>query len=318
MDGTDTKRDVRARETASSTEVEGDRTEVPDDLTQMEDSLVDPLAPLQMESDGSHTKTDPAPGGGDSVQMIGDELVEDGGTKKTGDEVPHYGEDDDQRRYTPEEYIALWEEDQGTKMSAEQIQTIRRGCIGITAANLTGGGNPIDAAESIYGTFDAANAALEEKNELINTIGSVGDWAADLASMFGAKRYVMFAKLFWSNQGDPTSTESDPDAFPEDPKTHEIDLDDFKKNYDYNAQPKPGGGGYVNFDYGFWDATTKSFWHANHMEYDDPVKAKADPMKVYQSTKDKFTAGYMDFDRILFGIAPVEAYDPVTSAKKHV
>jgi hypothetical protein len=85
--------------------------------------------------------------------------------------------------------------------------------------------------------------------------------------------------------------------------------------YRYRAQP-----GKVNFDYGFWDESTSSFWHANHKE-SGPV----DPMIVYQSTADKFAHhftmsdgtdryAYVDFDRVVYGVALAENYDP-TKAK---
>jgi hypothetical protein len=65
----------------------------------------------------------------------------------------------------------------------------------------------------------------------------------------------------------------------------------------------------VNFDFGFWDEASHSFWHANHGEYG---KAK-DPEKIYQSTKEKFAHSYWDggeehvsyddFDRVVYGVA---------------
>ena len=79
--------------------------------------------------------------------------------------------------------------------------------------------------------------------------------------------------------------------------------------YEYKAQP-----GYVNFDYGWWDDASHSFWHANHMQYKDPVKRAKDPMKVYQSTKEHFIRGYKDFDRCIFGVALATNYDPGKAA----
>ena len=61
----------------------------------------------------------------------------------------------------------------------------------------------------------------------------------------------------------------------------------------------------------------QSFWHANHKEYDDPVKAAEKPMKVYQSTKDRFSAGYIDFDRIVYCVALAKNYDPAKAAIAH-
>jgi hypothetical protein len=120
----------------------------------------------------------------------------------------------------------------------------------------------------------------------------------------------MFAKLFWSNQKDPDGANKAPDenAFKADPKTHRMDMSGYK----YQGQP-----GYVNFDYGFWDDNSQCFWHANHMEYKDPEKRKTNPMKVYQSTRDKFIAGYIDFDRIVLGVAFAKNYDPGKAAIAH-
>jgi hypothetical protein len=74
---------------------------------------------------------------------------------------------------------------------------------------------------------------------------------------------------------------------------------------------------YVNFDYGFWDDASNCFWHANHMQYKDAARAAADPMIVLQSTREKFTKGYMDFDRIIFCIAKASHYDPGMAAINH-
>jgi hypothetical protein len=118
-------------------------------------------------------------------------------------------------------------------------------------------------------------------------------------------QFIMFAKLFWSNQSEGDNSKPDEKAFKADPKTHRMDMNGYK----YKAQP-----GYVNFDYGFWDDATQCFWHANHMEYKDPEQRKSNPMKVYQSTKDHFIRGYIDFDRIVFGVAFAKNYDPGKAA----
>jgi hypothetical protein len=38
---------------------------------------------------------------------------------------------------------------------------------------------------------------------------------------------------------------------------------------------------------------------------------------VYQSTKDKFIAGYFDFDRVIFCVGLTPAYDPAGAARTH-
>ena len=245
-------------------------------------------------------------GGGGAVQAKG--AIQFIGTPLDTDlpataEKPQYGEDKgEQRRYSREQYIELWEQEQGRKMTSAESDTIKRGCIGITAANLRGGGNPLDSAVATYGDFATAIADMKERNATAN-------WWSNLpvvGGMFSDLRYVVFAKLFWSNQDKTTDvSKPDPNAFLADPNTGKIDM----TGYNYVAQP-----GFVNFDYGFWDESTQSFWHANHMEYSDPAKQAADPMKVLQSTKDKFAAGYVDFDRIVYGVALAENYDPGLAA----
>lgn len=74
---------------------------------------------------------------------------------------------------------------------------------------------------------------------------------------------------------------------------------------------------YVNFDYGFWDPDSQCFWHANHMQYDDPEMQVADPMIVLQSTKEKFIKGYVDFDRIIFCVGLQKQYQPEGAANTH-
>jgi hypothetical protein len=122
----------------------------------------------------------------------------------------------------------------------------------------------------------------------------------------------MFAKLFWSNQNpDPkTHKKADLKAFRPDRKGR-VDM----SGYDYLAQP-----GFVNFDYGWWDDASDSFWHANHLEYGN----RKDPMIVLQSTRDKFAKkmevagsrryGYADFDRVVYGVALAKHYDPRRAA----
>ncbi len=198
------------------------------------------------------------------------------------------------------------------KMTARERETIDRGCIGITAANLNGGGNPLSSAEKIYDNFDQAHAFMAEKNATLNWMASV----PMLGGQVGTKRYVVFAKLFWSNQSDSAKdrTKPDEDAYKADPKTGEVDMTGYK----YKARVKEDmSGGYVNFDYGFWDESSQSFWHANHMQYKDPVKRADDPMKVLQSTKGKFAKGYVDFDRIIYGVALANNYDPGLAAITH-
>jgi hypothetical protein len=201
----------------------------------------------------------------------------------------------------------MWEKEQGRALDSHEKQTIDRGCIGITANNLNGGGNP--PLDLVFGTFDQAHKVMLAKNATI-------DWMMKFqpfSSMYGTSRYVVFAKLFWSNQkSDPAKRKvSDKKAFLPDKKTGRVDMTGYK----YLEQP-----GFVNFDYGFWDEASQSFWHANHMDYHDPT----DPMIVLQSTREKFAHkltvagetryGYRDFNRVVYGVALASNYDPGRAA----
>lgn len=234
-----------------------------------------------------------------AVQFLGHEL----GTKlPEGTATPKYGEDTDQRRYSREQYETMWEEEQKRKLKPGEKSTIERGCIGITANNIAGGGNPLDYSEANFSDFDVAHKYMQGKNIELKGMRA----KPETAGMVPADgEYILFAKLFWSNQQAGDNSKPDENAFKEDPKTKRMDMSGYK----YKGQP-----GYVNFDYGYWDDSTQAFWHANHMEHKDPEKQKTDPMKVYQSTKDRFIAGYIDFDRIVFGVAFAKNYDPGKSA----
>ncbi len=240
------------------------------------------------------------------VQFLGKPLDKELDSK---DAVPEYGEaKGKQRRYSREQYITMWEEEQGRAMTAAERRTIERGCIGITAANLQGGGNPLNNAEALYGSFDQGHKVMKEKNKVRDEMRARGQLRGNTNA-----RYVLFAKLFWSNQNPDCRERVKPDdkAYKPDPTTGEVDM----TGYGYHGRVKADlSGGYVNFDYGFWDDASSSFWHANHMEHKDPAKRASDPMKVLQSTREKFEKGYFDFDRIVFGVALADNYDPGLAA----
>ena len=231
-----------------------------------------------------------------------------------------------QQSYSRVEYAEMWAKHQGHDMTARQAKTLRRGCIGITAVNLSGGGNPISSAEAIFSDFNAAKRYMDEANQLLSWLqdnrNPATKWLVPGGQYPQNWRYVMFGKLYWSNQDSAFrgvgGIESDADAFPSDDHG-EMDLENFRARYDYKARPKTDddgtvSGGYINFDYAFYDEARNEMWHANHMEYDDPEKQVKSPMKVLQSTPAKFAAGYTDFDRVLYGVALAKDYDVKQSA----
>ena len=250
-----------------------------------------------------------------AVQFIGSPLNQ---TPPTSAPEPVYGEDKGtQRRFSPEQYIAMWEKEQGRPMTREEKMTIDRGCIGVTIANL-GGGNPLDHAERTYATFELAHEYMNTHNKLLDRA------AKHPGSTVGPARYVLFASLFWSNQSPDYHKRLNPDneAFLPDPKTGELDM----KNYHYEARSRIKHNvqtgedtetTYINFDYGFWDEASQCFWHANHRKFANPEQAAAQPMAVLQSTREKFIKGYSDFDRIVFGVALAHNYNPKLAVATH-
>ncbi|MBZ0238969.1 MAG: DUF4157 domain-containing protein [Deltaproteobacteria bacterium] len=249
-----------------------------------------------------------------AVQFIGVPLDQ---ALPEGEKPPEFGEDKGvQRRWSPEQYIAQWEKEQGRKMTARERETIDRGCIGITAQNIAGGGNPLAYAEGIWDNFEQAQQAMQEKNKLL-------DDAATAGQPVDPTRYILFAKLFWSNQSEDYEErfKPDDDAFKAD-EHGVVDMTGYKYHAQSRMKKDPVTGedrrsSYINFDYGFWDDSSNCFWHANHMQYKDPKKRAESPMMVLQSTRAKFTKGYLDFDRIIFCIAKSSNYDPGLAALAH-
>ena len=160
---------------------------------------------------------------GDAVQMLGYKL---GQPLPDNAASPVYGEDKDQRRYAPAQYEQMWEAEQGRNLTDAQKETIDRGCIGITANNLHGGGNPLDYAEGCYSTFEKAHEMMAKKNAELDKQGGANQRMG---------RYVLFAKLFWSNQSELWMSRFRPDekAFLPDEEGN-IDM----SNYQYRAQSR--------------------------------------------------------------------------------
>jgi hypothetical protein len=221
-------------------------------------------------------------------------------TLDPGDPVPAYGEDSgEQRRYSKPQYNAMWEAEQGHKLTPAEQTTIDLGCIGITINNLSGGAGPAPAMDEVYSTFAKAHQIVTQRNAGLER--------------YTTKPWVLFGMHFWSNQ-DPDDTKREkpnPTAFRPD-ATGKVDM----TGYEFRERP-----GYTNFDYGFWDDVSQSHWHANH--YD---AGPSDPMIVHQSTRAKFSHvfeeepwefrfGYPDFDREVFGVARAKNYDPSKAAK---
>ena|GEM_PF-2554475 len=311
-----------------------------------------------------------------------------------------------QRKYTFGQYQKMWEEEKGRPMTGAEIATLERGCIGITVLNLFGGGNP--PLGEAFATFEQGKARMQHVKELIKEHPNMTAADAKEAGLrlnfsgtLGQYNSVLFAKLFWSNQGKAPNQEDfnkgsqewdeehiwkkeplmlpngktvdqmltedgraatvsyienelgwaeyeklnkeqhdknvaayylawakaintgKPEAFPIDGETGHVDMTGYQYQGRTKVEKNDKGedeyaGGYVNFDYGFYDETTDSIWHANHMQYKQgDEKREKQPMYVYQSTVEKFTKGYTDFDRVIFCVGLQKAYDPNAAANNH-
>ena len=165
--------------------------------------------------------------------------------------------------YTLDGYVKLWEGEHCRKLSAQELETLKHGCIGVTALNIGTNGNP--PLDNAYATLKQAEVRAKEMEKKCAGAG---------------KKPRIFSKRFWS----------DGESYAPDPKTGKVDMSGYK----YKAQP-----GYTNFDYGFYDEKSASWWHANH--FDDPKGLG--PMKVYRSTIEYYSRPLSDFDRQIFGVA---------------
>jgi Domain of unknown function (DUF4157) len=122
------------------------------------------------------------------------------------------------------EYIKMWEQQQGRKMTDKEKETLRAGCIGITAVNLGRTSNP-----PLTECFDTLEQAKKRREELEKSTGAP---------------HFLFSKRFFSDGKDYT-----PNA-----ATGKVDM----SQYSYKAKP-----GWVNFDYGWYDEASGNLWHAN-------------------------------------------------------
>lgn len=229
----------------------------------------------------------------------------------TGAEAPEYGEKKDQRLYSVKQFDALWAA-QFHAMSLDEQLNVYQGCIGITKTNLgIVGATKAPPLTEVYGEFEQARAVTAQRNGALGPIDptkSISVW-------------VMFGMLFWSNtttkenpkKGLPNEPDrvpdlkarekADPKAYRPDPVTDRVDMSTIDDVWTLGRADS------VNFDFGFWDELTQSFWHANHGIYDE---MENDEM-IYQSTRGKFAhkmntsqgerVTYRDFDRVVYGVA---------------
>ncbi|MFD9960068.1 hypothetical protein [Amycolatopsis sp. NPDC058986] len=207
------------------------------------------------------------------------------------------------RTWTVPHYIAAWERFHDRRMTAGERHDLARGCIGVTVVNLDREdvGNPplylsfgrLETAERVR---DALNEIVQKHpsprqyddavraNPLLNRLENVAKALPRWISTAKLKA-VIFSKRFYSKQNPQWSDEHARKVYRPDPATDQVDM----STYRYRAKP-----GYVNFDYGWFDQQTGSWWHANHSE---------PGMEVYQSTLKHYSRPLLDFDEQVFSVA---------------
>ena len=156
----------------------------------------------------------------------------------------------------------MWEKENCRKMTPTEKDVLDHGCIGITALNLGVNKNP--PLDNSYATLKQAKIKAATMKKKCAKSGKVPR---------------IFSKRFYS----------DGDSYTPDPTTGKVDMSKYK----YTAKPKPGGGTYTNFDYGYYDEKSDSWWHANHAE---------PGMKVYRSTLKHYSRPLLDFDSQVFAV----------------
>ena len=209
------------------------------------------------------------------------------------------------------DFIAIWEKLHGRRMTPDEKTDLRRGCIGITSLNLADGA-PNPPLGLSFDSFERARAVSRALNDILATAPTVTKYGeavalhpllSQLTGVVSALpssnpaewRAVVFSKRFWSNQNLDWNKAKKPakGAFKPDPNTGQVDMSGDKNL----GRPDPSegpGGEMVRFDYGWYDETTNTWWHANHSE---------PGMKVYQSTLTHYSQPLVNFDRQVFTVA---------------
>ncbi|WP_412543487.1 hypothetical protein R8Z50_13690 [Longispora sp. K20-0274] len=203
------------------------------------------------------------------------------------------------RTWTIARYAAAWRKANGREMTDLERDALARGCIGVTTVNIERGNiNPPLGLS--FGTFDKARAVQDALNAVLADATGRPDYAAqvrrdpllstldNVTSSLPAGdpsqwTAVVFSKRFFSGQDSSWTAEETDRAFRPDARG-QVDM----TGYHYRAKP-----GYVNFDYGWYDPATSSWWHANHSEPD---------MEIYQSTLKYYSRPLLDFDRQVYSV----------------
>jgi hypothetical protein len=214
------------------------------------------------------------------------------------------------REWPVPDFIAIWEKLHGTTMSPAQKEVLRKGCIGITRLNLDDGA-PNPPLGLSFDSFEHALQVAAALNQVLpgaHTAQQYAEMAAAhplLSQLTGIAaalpstdptvwKAVVFSKRFYANQNPDWKKrqKKDTKSFKPDAKG-QVDMN----GYNYEPRPDPSvgpGENMINFDYGWYDEATNTWFHANH---------GYDGMKVYQSTLSNFSRPLQNFDRQIFVVA---------------
>lgn len=202
-----------------------------------------------------------------------------------------------------DDYIAAWEKYKGREMTSDERDNLARGCIGVTVVNLERedvGNPPLGLS---FGSLATAEAVQDALNKVVATHPSPAQYADAVSHDPLLKRLknvvkalpnfidsatvkaAIFSKRFYSKQNPNWTDEQARAVYRPNAETNQVDM----STYRYVAKP-----GYVNFDYGWFDQDTNTWWHANHAEPD---------MEIYQSTLRHYSRPLLDFDEQVFSVA---------------
>jgi RHS repeat-associated protein len=171
-------------------------------------------------------------------------------------------------KFTRRQFIKLWEQDHGIKMTNQQKRHLKRGCIGITTIELSSNGRPVNPPlTNAVSTFSKAQVMAKNLEDDIKN---------NPQKYPPGTRSVVFSKRFWSSDASKFLPDSN----------GKVNM----TGYDYSANP-----GFVNFDYGLYDSRSNTWWHANHC-----AQCGMGKMSVYQSDLDYFSRPLLDFNRQVF------------------
>jgi hypothetical protein len=178
-------------------------------------------------------------------------------------------------KFSFNEYVDKFQNDNGRCMTPGELKTLKRGCIGVTMINL---GQTIGNPKNIGNSYEnSTNPCIAFKRALAK--------AKEIELDKGVK-VLVYSTRFWTD--DTSKYRGDASDI--------VDMRGAKfKSRVLNNEV------FINFDFGFYDEETNSFWHANHCHHcEDGDGNDMGPMTVYKSDFNKFTRPLLDFNRTIF------------------